>query len=219
MHAPPKQTCWGLRVKYHAKAMMKLVFAFSRIAKWLGCKTTYWQFFHSTFWCVVLRKGHFPRDKRVQLIYELAGMGLPGCGLNMTCQKTFACIHVLIFYPCSSPGWSWRWQRWRILSWPFGLGGCDLVKRNKCMSNLQIQHGTAYTKSAWGWTCETRECFWSYSSWTRCWFSVFAIGVSCSWLFLFIVQVSAYHFFLLIPILIKARPLSPQHLLTKVWKT
>lgn len=40
-----------------------------------------------------MRKGHFPRDKRVQLIYELAGMGLPGWGLNMTCQKTYACIY------------------------------------------------------------------------------------------------------------------------------
>ena len=73
----------GMRSKFHAKAMLKLVFAFSRIAKWLGLSPHRMQHLEGCLafplcYCQLLRRGHFPKEKRIQLIYEISGMGLPG---------------------------------------------------------------------------------------------------------------------------------------------
>lgn len=97
----------GLRAKFHAKAMMKLVFSFSRIAKCLSCITCgiMWLCLcHFWEWLVPCicgfgfswpRRGHRPRDKRIRLIYELSGMSIPGnC---CTCQYI---VLVLVLWIC-----------------------------------------------------------------------------------------------------------------------
>ena len=61
-------TTWtGLRAKFHAKALMKLVFAFSRIAKCLACKlddsVMFALYLQESLGCSCLGKGIFLETK------------------------------------------------------------------------------------------------------------------------------------------------------------